>query len=325
MSAASKTVLIAGATGYIGRNVVDELLDRGYRVVALVRAKPDAATAEYLKNCDVRVGSVTNSQELEETLSGLEVDAVVSCIASRSGEPSDAWLVDYEANRKLLNAARRLGAARFVLLSAICVQKPELEFQKAKLAFEAELAESGMDYAIVRPTAFFKSISGQVERVRSGKPFLVFGTGTETRCKPVSERDLARYLVNCIERDEYRNRILPIGGPGDALTPLDQGALLFELLGTTPRYRHVPVRLFDVAIAVLRPLSKLFPALAGKAEFARIGRYYATESMLVWDAENDRYDASATPETGSDSLRSHYQRMLSDGDEGQELGAHKLF
>ncbi len=325
MSSAAKTVLIAGATGYIGRNVVLELLGRGYRVVALLRTQPDVETAARLEGCEVRVASLTDGKQLEDAVSELEVDAVVSCIASRSGEPKDAWLVDHDANRNLLTAAQRLGATRFVLLSAICVQKPRLEFQKAKLAFEAELAGSGMDYAIVRPTAFFKSLSGQIDRVRRGKPFLVFGAGSETRCKPVSERDLARYLVDCVEGDEYRNRILPIGGPGEALTPLDQGALLFELLGKTPRYRHIPVRIFDVAIAALRPLSRLFPSLAGKTEFARIGRYYATESMLVWDAENECYDASATPETGTDSLRSHYQRMLRDDDEGQELGAHKMF
>ena len=46
-----------------------------------------------------------------------------------------------------------------------------------KLAFEAELQASGLRYAIVRPTAFFKSLAGQVQRVRSGKPYLAFGGG----------------------------------------------------------------------------------------------------------------------------------------------------
>ncbi|MEM9209031.1 MAG: NAD(P)H-binding protein, partial [Pseudomonadota bacterium] len=213
----------------------------------------------------------------------------------------------------------------FVLLSAICVQKPTLEFQKAKLAFESELQASGVDFTIVRPTAFFKSLSGQLDRVKAGKPFLVFGEGTETACKPISEPDLARYLVDCLQRDDRRNRVLPIGGPGSALTPLDQGALLFDLLGKQPHYRHVPVRLFDIAASLLQPLSTLVPPLAEKAEFARIGKYYATESMLVWDADSQSYDAGATPETGTDTLREHYARMLRDGDAGQALGEHKLF
>jgi divinyl chlorophyllide a 8-vinyl-reductase len=69
-----------------------------------------------------------------------------------------------------------LDFGRFVLLSAICAQKPLLAFQHAKLAFEAALIDSGLTYSIVRPTAFSKSLSGQVERVKRGRPFLVFGT-----------------------------------------------------------------------------------------------------------------------------------------------------
>ena len=73
-----------------------------------------------------------------------------------------------------LDAARQAGVSHMVLLSAICVQKPLLAFQHAKLAFEKTLIESGLTYSIVRPTALFKSLSGQVERVTRGKPFMVF-------------------------------------------------------------------------------------------------------------------------------------------------------
>lgn len=62
-----------------------------------------------------------------------------------------------------MDAAVASGAKHFVLLSAICVQKPLLEFQKAKLQFEADLqANDALTYSIVRPTAFFKSLAGQV-------------------------------------------------------------------------------------------------------------------------------------------------------------------
>ena len=78
----------------------------------------------------------------------------------------------------VLNAAKESGVTQFVLLSAICVQKPLLAFQHAKLAFEASLKSSGLIWSIVRPTAFFKSLSGQVKRVQRGKSFLLFGDGT---------------------------------------------------------------------------------------------------------------------------------------------------
>ena len=248
----------------------------------------------------------------------------ISCLASRTGLPDDAWAIDYQAHVNALEAARAAGVTHVILLSAICVQKPVLAFQHAKLAFERVLIESGLAYTIVRPTAFFKSLSGQIDRVRRGKPFLVFGDGLLTACKPISDDDLGRYLADCIDHEDRRNRILPIGGPGEAITPKAQGEHLFALLGRAPRFRHVPVALLDGIIAVLSILGRLIPALAAKAELARIGRYYATESMLVLDPTTGRYDARATPSTGSDTLFAYYARVVR-GEAVAERGDHAVF
>ncbi|MFG5409231.1 NAD(P)H-binding protein [Piscinibacter sakaiensis] len=146
----------------------------------------------------------------------------MSCLASRSGEPADAWAIDHLAQRHALRAAIDAGATQAVLLSAICVQKPRLAFQHAKLAFEAELRASGVGWTIVRPTAYFKSLSGQIERVRVGRPFLVFGDGRLTACKPIADADLAAYLADCLDDPARQGRVLPIGGPGAAITPREQ-------------------------------------------------------------------------------------------------------
>ncbi len=255
---------------------------------------------------------------------GENFDAVVSCMASRTGTPKDAWAVDHRANLNALGAARRAGVGHFVLLSAICVQKPLLAFQHAKLAFEAALIDSGLRYSIVRPTAFFKSLSGQIERVRQGRPFLVFGDGTRTACKPISDGDLADYIAGCLEQEERWNRILPIGGPGEAITPRQQGEALFALLGRPPRFRSVPVALLDGVIAGLGALGRLAPPLAEKAELARIGRYYAMESMLVLDQRTGRYDAAATPSAGTETLFEFYRSVLA-GTAVVERGDHAVF
>ena len=249
---------------------------------------------------------------------------LVSCLASRTGTPKDAWAIDHDAQVLALAAAKAAGVKHVVLLSAICVQKPLLAFQQAKLAFEKAVVESGLTYSIVRATAFFKSLSGQVERVKAGKPFLVFGYGRLTACKPISDDDLGDFLAGCIDDTSRHNRVLPIGGPGQAITPREQGERLFELLGKPPRFKHVPVALLDVIIAVLSQLGRVIPPLAAKAELARIGRYYATESMLVWDAAAGRYDAAATPSTGSDTLFDYYARLVS-GDAKAERGDHAVF
>ena len=327
-----RRILLLGATGTIGRATVRALVQRGHEVVCFVRRRAGArgapsaqASAPLLQGATLRFGDVCDPASLaRDGFAGERFDALVSCLASRTGAPKDAWAIDHRAHVHALAAARQAGVSHMVLLSAICVQKPLLAFQHAKLAFERELVQSGIDHSIVRPTAFFKSLSGQVERVRGGKPFLLFGDGTLTACKPISDDDLGAYLADCLDREDRRNRVLPIGGPGDAITPRQQGEHLFALLGREPKFKQVPVALMDVIIKTLGIAGRVLPPLAAKAELARIGRYYATESMLVLNPGTGRYDAAATPSTGSQTLFEHYADLLQ-GRATNERGEHAVF
>jgi divinyl chlorophyllide a 8-vinyl-reductase len=325
-------VLVLGATGTIGRATVRALLRRGHEVVCFVRPRAGvggtlapADSMQLLAGAAVRFGDVTDPESLaRDAFCGERFDALVSCMASRTGAPHDAWAIDHRAHVHALQAARNAGVSHVALLSAICVQKPVLAFQQAKLAFEKVLVESGLTYSIVRPTAFFKSLSGQIERVKRGKPFLVFGNGTLTACKPISDGDLADFIAGCLDDASRWNRVLPIGGPGDAVTPRQQGEQLFALLGRPPRLRHVPVALLDAIIGVLSTVGRWVPALAEKAELARIGRYYATESMLVLDPDTGLYSAAATPSTGTETLFEFYAGLVS-GAAQPERGDHAVF
>jgi divinyl chlorophyllide a 8-vinyl-reductase len=325
-------LFVLGATGTIGRATVQALLQRGHQVVCFVRPRAGVAGAwgpdelsRLLAGATLRYGDVCDPQSLaREGFRGEAFDGLVSCLASRTGLPADAWAIDHQAHLHALAAAQAAGVSHMVLLSAICVQKPVLAFQQAKLAFEQALIDSGIGYSIVRPTAFFKSLSGQVERVRRGKPYLLFGDGRLTACKPISDGDLSDYLATCVDDPACRNRVLPIGGPGAAITPREQGELLFSLLGREPRFKQLPLALMDAIVGGLSLAGRLIPAAAKKAELARIGRYYATESMLVLDPRTGRYAAEATPSTGQDKLAAHYARLIR-GEVRAELGDHAVF
>jgi divinyl chlorophyllide a 8-vinyl-reductase len=325
-------VFVLGATGTIGRATVLALVRRGHDVVCFIRPRAGVGgglapgdSERLLAGATVRFGDITDPSSLaRDGFKGERFDALVSCMASRTGAPKDAWAIDHRAHLHALEAAPHAGVSQFVLLSAICVQKPMLDFQHAKLAFEKALIESGLTYSIVRPTAFFKSLSGQIERVKRGKPFLVFGDGTLTACKPISDGDLADYIAGCLDEESRRNRVLPIGGPGDAITPRQQGEHLFALLGRSPRFRQVPVAMLDAIIGVLGAAGRVVPALADKAELARIGRYYATESMLVRDPTTGLYDPAATPSTGTETLFDYYADLVK-GAAIAERGDHAVF
>ncbi len=321
-----------GATGTIGRATTSALVAKGHEVVCFVRPKArggswanENESRGLPQGAALRFGDVTDPVSLAESgFCGEHFDAVVSCLASRTGAPKDAWAIDHQAHVNVLAAGQAVGVKQMVLLSAICVQKPLLEFQKAKLAFEAELIASGLTYSIVRATAFFKSLSGQIDRVKNGKPFLVFGDGALTSCKPISDADLGSFIAGCLDEPERQNRILPIGGPGDAITPREQGEHLFRLLGRDPKFKRVPVALLDTIIFTLGALGRIVPRLKDKAELARIGRYYATESMLVFDPATGRYDAAVTPSHGSDTLFEFYEKLIS-GEGKVDRGDHAVF
>jgi divinyl chlorophyllide a 8-vinyl-reductase len=326
-------VAVFGATGYIGRFVVKELVERGYQVMAFARESSgiggrqgQAAVVDDFPGADVRFGDVTNPVSLATDAFNEPTDVVISCLASRTGGKKDSWAIDYAANLNAYNEGKRAGVAHLVMLSAICVQKPILEFQKAKLSFENLLRkDTEITHTIVRPTAFFKSIAGQFESCKKGAPYVMFGNGELTRCKPISEKDLACFLVNCVNETDKVNQVLPIGGPGPALSARTQGEILFKTLGRSPRMLSLPMAMMNAPTAILEKVAMLVPALEDTAEFARIGCYYASESMLVWDEKRKCYDPDATPSFGDDTLEQFFERVNKEGMAGQELGDAAIF
>lgn len=325
-------VFVLGATGTAGRATVNALLRGGHSVTCLVRSNESDQAAEDIRRCtqlpeavDLRIGDVANAESLrEDGFRADQFDVLVSCLASRTGSAEDAWAIDYRAHSQALAIAIEAGIQHMVLLSAICVQKPLLAFQHAKLAFEQELSNSAITYSIVRPTAFFKSLSGQVERVRSGKSFLIFGDGRLTACKPISDRDLGEFMASCLTDKTKHNKILPIGGPGPAITPREQGEWLFQLTGKKPKFQQVPIGFLVGIQKILLLLGHVSHVCAKKAELAKIGHYYATESMLVLNETTGQYDANATPSFGNETLRNFYASVL-DGTASIDLGEHTVF
>ena len=295
-------IFVAGSTGYIGKNVVKYALDNGFDVVT---AKRHSDNKPGQLNKKLKVIKISNNDN--NWIADLEkVDVIISCLASRTGEPKDAHLVDYKLNCLLLEKAKALKCSQFILLSAICVQKPRLAFQFEKLAFEEELKKSGLNFSIVRPTAYFKSLSGQIENIKKGKPYVYFGDGQITQCNPISEKDLSLYILSCIKDKNKWRKILPIGGPKQSITPKDIGKILFEIFEVSPKYKSFPTKILDAIRLLLLIISPFSNWAKNKSELIKIAKYYATESMLIWDEKKKCYDANMTPSTGKDTLRDYF-------------------
>ena len=185
-SCTGEQVTVVGATGYIGKAVVRECIRRGYSTKAVVRDSFKAAEESKFEGADIIEADVCDTTSLTQSAAFKpgHVDIVISCLASRSGSKSDSFAIDYQATKNCLDAARNAGARHFVMLSAFCVKSAErndpyaLQFQYAKKDMEEALREqTDLTYTIVRPTAFFKSVSGQLEVVNGGGPFVYFDLG----------------------------------------------------------------------------------------------------------------------------------------------------
>jgi divinyl chlorophyllide a 8-vinyl-reductase len=314
----SKTVVIAGATGYIGRAVVRESVARGYKTIALVRSLTKIQTpegkalyGEAFEGAEVVQMDVEDVDALTKFMTHLDepVDTVVSCLASPIGTKREAYAIDYQATLNCLNAGRdeRVKARHFVLLSAFCVQKPLLQLQQAKLKFEAELqAQSDLSWSIVRPTAFFKSVSGQLDGIQQGNPYVLFGDGKVTRCNPICENELAQFMLNSMTDTSKQNKIMNIGGPDEPLTNHKLGELMFQAIGVEPKFVYAPTWIFDSIIQPLQVLATVFKseALEDAAEYGRIGKYYAVEDMLTVKPE-EKY--------GQVTMLEHYNKIASKG------------
>lgn len=313
-----RRVLVVGATGTAGRAATRALIAAGHHVTCILRPENDNPVAPGAR---LHFADITNSASLRDYgFAGEMFDVLVSCIASRRGAPADAWAIDHDANVAVLEQAKAADVGHVILLSTITVQKPVLEFQHAKLAFEEKLIASGLNWSIVRPTVLFNALSGQIARVQAGKPYSMIGDGRLTACKPISAPDLGNFIAGCIDAPERCNRILPVGGPGPALTPLEMGQEIFRLTGQPEKYRKVPVVLWDVIAGGLRLAGVVTPSLRLKADLAKADRYNATESMLLMNPDTGEYDADATPEFGSDLLFDFYADVV---DGRESAGPHE--
>ena len=203
------TVLIVGATGYIGGAVVAESVRQGYNVIAVARSRKSDRQFE---GAELVLADVSDPASMAKVFER-KIDVVISCLATRSGLPKDFDDIDYKATLNVLNAAQASGTAKFILLSAICVRKPELPLQLAKLKMEDELMRSGIDYTIVRPTAYFWVFDSQTPMIARGRPGYVIGTGNQSRHNPLAREDLAEFMVSSIDNIERNNRVFVLGGP----------------------------------------------------------------------------------------------------------------
>jgi uncharacterized protein YbjT (DUF2867 family) len=259
-------VLVAGASGYLGRHVVREFTERGYQVRALVRNPeklasegPNLEPAVAGLVSEVHRGDATNPASLKDACSG--VDIVFSCMGlTKPQDNVTSEQIDHLGNRALLDDALSHGVKKFIYVSVFNAEKMTgVDVVRAHELFVQDLHSSGMPFTVIRPTGFFSDMGMFLSMARSGHMFLL-GDG-ENRVNPIHGADLAKI---CVDAAKSNLKEICAGGP-DTYTFNETMVMAFEAVGKHPWITHIPLWVGDAALFVTGLFNR---SLAGVLAFA---------------------------------------------------------
>ena len=227
-----KKVLVAGATGYLGKHIVNELKSRGYWVRVLIRKESQKKLFKDVD--DFFVGEITMPKTLVSIAEN--IDWVFSTIGiTRQKEDLTYMDVDYQGNVNLLYEAKKSGVEKFEYISAINGDKQRhLKIFEAKERFVNELKSSGLDYCIMRPNGFFSDMKDFLEMAKKGRVYL-FGDG-QFKLNPIDGKDLA---VVCVDKMIAGNREETAGGQ-EILTQEDIAKIALRVLNKPLKITFLP-------------------------------------------------------------------------------------
>ena len=238
-----KKVIVAGATGYLGKYLLKELKSKGYETIALVR------NAKKLENMTVD-GIVQAEVTQPKSLKGIfdHIDIVISTVGiTRQKDGLTYTDVDYQANVNLLKEAIAAGVQKFMYVSLLNGKNMKnLKMVEAKERFADELKSSGIDHTIIRPNGFFSDMTEVLDMAKKGTVYL-FGNG-EYKGNPIHGADLAKFMIDRLESDK---RELEVGGP-DLLTQNEIAQIAFQAADKSPKIAHIPIWTRNLMLKLIR-------------------------------------------------------------------------
>ncbi|MCW8348624.1 SDR family oxidoreductase [Vibrio sp. ZSDZ65] len=284
-------VLIAGATGYLGQHIVNEVAARGMTLKALVRS-PKKLCQQKLSQQHILPEQIIQAEVTEpETLHGIciNTDVVISVIGiTRQTDKLSYDEVDYQGNLNLLREAKAAGVKKFIYVSVFRgEQLQDVAICRAKEKFVSELKLSGLEYCIIRPTGFFSDLSEIFHMAQKSKAYL-FGDGG-FRSNPIHGADLATVCVDAITTNVDE---IAVGGP-EVLSHKEMVDIAFDVLGKQARIRYIPEWIRKSALWSARHLTPKYAS--GPLEF-----FMTVMAMNM-----------VAPTYGTQTLRAHFESLHS--------------
>lgn len=240
-------MLVVGATGTLGRQIVRRALDEGYDVRCIVR--PRQNPADFLRDWGATTvqADLTDPASLPAALVGIHT--VVDCATARPEESTEK--VDWEGKVALIQAAQAVGVQRFLFFSIHAADRhPEVPLMQVKAATEKYLAASGLDYTVFRLCGFMQALIGNYA-VPILEEKTVWGTTDVTRTAYLDTQDVARMALASLRSDATVGRTLTLAGPR-AWTVAEVITLCEELANARAEVTRVPIWLLRATRNTLR-------------------------------------------------------------------------
>jgi len=205
----STSVMVVGATGTVGRQVVRRALDEGYDVRCMVR--PRQNPADFLRDWGAVTvkADLTKPESIPPTLVGIHT--IIDCATARPEESISA--VDWEGKKALIQSAKAMGIERYVFLSIEgCDKHPDVPLMDMKRCTELYLEEIGLPYTTLRLCGFMQALIQQYAvPILEEQP--VFGTDDETRTAYLDTQDVARMVMAAVRTEESLGKTITLAGP----------------------------------------------------------------------------------------------------------------
>lgn len=256
-------VLVAGATGVVGSEVVRRLPLHGHTARALVRPTSAASKSDRLKEFGAEIvhGDLKDPASLAAASRG--VDAVISTVSMIvTAQPGDSFAdTDAAGNMALIDAAKAAGARHFVFVSVDTRYLPECPLAEAKRSVERHLRGSGLTWTILHPTVFMDAwLSPMLFADPAAGTATVYGAGTE-KLRYVAAADVAELAVQALTSPAARNAVIPFGGP-EPISQRDALAIFQEHYGRSFAITEIPEQTLEAQWrAASEPFAKTFAAL----------------------------------------------------------------